>query len=128
VEGFDLLDIFEQYFRESEQLAARLVEHSPTRFSMVLALPDADDDWVARLEPDEVAKLADEGEPLDECEFVFRCGCDPERVGAVMARMFAGRADEFFRGKPVVEAICPRCGARHLLDRQTFDRQAGSSG
>jgi hypothetical protein len=43
-------------------------------------------------------------------------------VAGTLARMFADQADEFFAGEPVVEALCPRCGARHLLDRKTFDR------
>lgn len=121
VEGLDLLQIFEQFFRDSEQAPARLVEHSDTAYSMVLGLPGADGDWIAGLSPDEVAGLGDRATPLDRREFVFRCGCDPDQVAATLARMFADRADEFFAGESVVEALCPRCGARHLLDRKTFD-------
>ena len=122
VQGLDLLIIFEQFFRDSEQAAARLVEHSPTRFSMVLPLPQEDPSWLAGLDPDDIARLEQEAEPLDERDFVFRCGCSPEKVAAILSRMFADQADEFFKGASTVEAICPRCGARHLLDRVTFDR------
>jgi molecular chaperone Hsp33 len=122
VQGLDLLIIFEQFFRDSEQATAHLVEHSPTRFSMVLPLPQEDSSWLSGLDPDEIARLEKEAEPLDERDFVFRCGCSPEKVGAILSRMFADQADEFFSGESTVEAVCPRCGARHLLDRATFDR------
>jgi molecular chaperone Hsp33 len=124
VEGLDLLIIFEQFFRDSEQTMARIVEHSPTRFSMVLPLPQEDPSWLSGLDPDGIARLEQETEALDQRDFVFRCGCSPEKVAVILSRMFVDQADEFFKGEPIVEAICPRCGARHLLDRETFDRMA----
>jgi hypothetical protein len=122
VEGLDLLDIFEQFFLKSEQAAARIVEHPPTEFSMIMALPEADTSWLPGLEAAEIARLEQEAEPLDQLDFIFHCGCSPEKVAGILTRMFANQADEFFAGEPIVEAICPRCGARHLLDRKTFDR------
>ena len=122
VTGLDVLSVFEQFFRDSEQTAARFLEHSATEFSMVLGLPDADDGWIRGLGPDEVARLREQATELDQREFSFRCGCNPDQVASTLARMFAAQADEFFAGEPVVEALCPRCGARHLLDRKTFDR------
>lgn len=122
VQGLDLLDIFEQFFLNSEQAQARLVEHSPTEFSMVLALPQEDLSWLSGLEAPEIARLAEGAEPLDQRDFSFHCGCSPEKVAGILTRMFANQADEFFDGEPIVEALCPRCGARHLLDRKTFDR------
>jgi molecular chaperone Hsp33 len=122
VEGLDVLEIFEQFFRESEQGSARFVELDATRFAMVLGLPGADPGWVAGLDTAAVRELLDTSRELDTREFVLHCGCNPDRVAGTLARMFADQADEFFRGEAVVEALCPRCGARHLLDRKTFDR------
>ena len=122
VEGLDILIIFERFFRDSEQATTRLVEHSPTRFSMVLTLPQEDPSWLPGLDPEAIARLEEEAEPLDQRDFVFHCGCSPEKVAVILSRMFADQADEFFKGAPIVEAVCPRCGARHLLDRKTFDR------
>ena len=122
VEGLDVLAIFEQFFRDSEQAPARFVSHSDTEYSMVLGLPDADPDWIRGLADTEVAAMREQGDLLDRREFVFRCGCSPDQVAGTLARMFATQADEFFAGESVVEALCPRCGARHLLDRKTFDR------
>jgi molecular chaperone Hsp33 len=121
VRGIDVLDIFEQFFHDSEQTAARLLELDPTTYAMVLALPGADPDWIAGLDPAALRDLDAQATGLDVREFEFHCGCDPDRVAGTLARMFADQADEFFRGEPVVEALCPRCGARHLLDRKTFD-------
>ncbi|RKZ13833.1 hypothetical protein DRQ53_02335 [bacterium] len=122
VSGLDLFGIFEQFFASSEQGAARFIEHDATRFSMVLGLPEADPDWLAGLEAADVDDLKQAAERLDERVFKLHCGCSPEKVAGTLTRMFASQADEFFAGEPVVEALCPRCGARHLLDRKTFDR------
>ena len=122
VDGIDVLDIYEQFFRKSEQGNARFLELDPTRYAMALGLPDSDTDWVAGLDPAGIAELEQAASELDEREFHLHCGCDPDRVAGTLARMFANQADEFFAGEPVIEALCPRCGARHLLDRKTFDR------
>lgn len=122
VEGLDVLEIYEQFFRESEQGSARFVELDPTRYAMVLGLPDADAGWVAGLDAAATQDLLEASSELDDREFLLQCGCNPDRVAGTLARMFADQADEFFQGEPVVEALCPRCGARHLLDRKTFDR------
>jgi molecular chaperone Hsp33 len=122
VDGLDILEIFEQFFLHSEQGSARFLELDPTHFAMVLGLPEADDGWVRGLDQAGFRKLEEGASPLDEREFVLLCGCSPDKVAGTLARMFADQADEFFAGEPVVEALCPRCGARHLLDRKTFDR------
>jgi molecular chaperone Hsp33 len=122
VEGIDVLEIFEQFFRDSEQASARFLELGEAEYGMVLGLPTADRDWVRGLDQAALRELLDEGSSLDEREFLLQCGCSPDKVAGTLARMFADQADEFFAGESVVEALCPRCGARHLLDRKTFDR------
>ena len=122
VDGIDVLEVYEQFFRSSEQAPARFLEIDATRFGMVMGLPESDPHWIAGLDAGALAGLHAEAAPLDEREFHLQCGCSPDRVAGTLARMFAKQADEFFAGQPVVEALCPRCGARHLLDRRTFDR------
>ena len=122
VDGLDILDIYEQFFLHSEQGSARFLELDPTHYSMVLGLPEADAEWVRGLDEAGFRELEEASLPLDEREFVLHCGCSPDKVAGTLARMFADQADEFFAGESVVEALCPRCGARHLLDRKTFDR------
>lgn len=122
VDGIDILDIFEQFFLNSEQGSARFLELDPTHYAMVMGLPAADADWVRGLDQAGFRELEAGASPLDERELVLLCGCSPDKVAGTIARMFADQADEFFAGESIVEALCPRCGARHLLDRKTFDR------
>ena len=124
VEGIDVLEIFEQFFQNSEQAGARFLELGESQYGMVLGLPAADQDWVRGLDQAGLHDLDREATPMDEREFVLHCGCSPDKVAGTLVRMFADQADEFFAGDPMVEAVCPRCGARHLLDRKTFDRLA----
>ena len=87
-----------------------------------MGLPESDPEWIAGLDAGSLDRIHEGAAPLDGREFHLQCGCSPDRVAGTLARMFAKQADKFFAGQPVVEALCPRCGARHLLDRKTFDR------
>jgi hypothetical protein len=122
IEGLDLLGIFEQFFRQSEQVPARLLETGRSEYAMVLGLPGSDPEWIDSLQVEDVARMAEAGTPLDERPLFLHCGCNPEKVAGTLARMFADQADDFFGGEPMVEGLCPRCGARHLVDRKMFDR------
>lgn len=123
VEGIDVLDMFEQYFRSSEQLPARLIELSSTEMAMVLALPGANDPWLRELDVAAVRALrAEAREPIDGRDFRFECGCDGQRIAHAMVQMFGANPDEVFQGDHGLEVKCPRCGARWWIDRAFFDR------
>ena len=53
IDGLDLLDILEQYYRKSEQAPARFYELPQERFLGVFSLPGADLEWLERLHVDE---------------------------------------------------------------------------
>jgi hypothetical protein len=121
VKGLDVLQIFEQYYQLSEQNDARFFEISDRDLLMVLALPDVDEGWVASLDRESALRASTESpRPVDVRAFRFRCGCDAERMLAVMRGLFEGRADELFQGAHRVEALCPRCGHRWWISRKDF--------
>ncbi len=122
VTGYDVLQIFEQYYEQSEQNPARFFEFNETEFVMVLAMPGADPDWLAALDRERVKSILDAGpSPIDTQEFTFRCGCDHDRMVQVVHGMFKEDPTELFQGDANVEVSCPRCGRRWTLDRDEFD-------
>ena len=121
VEGIDVLKIFEQYYRQSEQTPARLFEISDTEFVMLQALPEADHEWLLGLGRDEALGIAeDDLRPLDTPIFRYRCGCSARRMVGVMRELFRRDPDELFHGDGGVEISCPRCGRRWWVDREEF--------
>lgn len=120
--GLDILEMFERYYKQSVQTPARFVEISDDSFLMLLALPDADREWLERLSREEAIGVAeDDVKPLGETVFRFQCGCNPERMLEVVRKLFREDPAELFRGDEGVEISCPRCGRRWWIDRQQFD-------
>lgn len=121
VKGLDVLQIFEQFYAQSEQNVARFFELSEYDLLMVLGLPDVEDGWMASLDRDSaLAASMVSPRPVDVHTFTFRCGCDPDRMLAVMRGLYADKADELFQDTDRVEALCPRCGHRWWISRKDF--------
>ncbi len=121
VAGLDVLQIFEQYYRDSEQQPVRLFEVTEREILMLLALPDCDEEWLRALTRDQALGLAeDELRALDQKVFRFRCGCDPDTIQGVVRGLFGEDPEELFRGEPGVEVHCPRCGRRWWVARDDF--------
>ncbi|MEZ5064715.1 MAG: Hsp33 family molecular chaperone HslO [bacterium] len=122
VEGLDILQIFEQYWDRSEQATARFVEIDDAHFAMLLALPEADDEWLKGLSRDQALGIVDdELKSLGRRVYRFLCGCNPDRMMELVRGLFEKDPEELFRGDPGVEILCPRCGRRWWLDRAEFD-------
>jgi molecular chaperone Hsp33 len=121
VEGFDVLEIFEQYFDRSEQNPARFFPFEQERFAAVLGLPGVDPDWLKALQVDAARDLVNTATTIEERSFRFECGCSPARIVEVMRSLFAEKPDELFHHEERVEVFCPRCGRRWWVDREQFD-------
>jgi molecular chaperone Hsp33 len=121
VDGFDVLEIFEQYFDRSEQNPARFFALEQERFAAVLGLPGVDPDWLHALEIDAARALLQTATTIEERSFRFECGCSPERILTVMRSMFGSDPNELFHEENRVEVFCPRCGRRWWVDREQFD-------
>ncbi len=124
VEGLDVLGMFEDYYARSEQVMARFFDlEEDERFLLVVALPDADPEAIARLTREGARTLVETGvEPLEERTFRFRCGCNPERIVTALREIFGNDPEELFRTEDAVETFCPRCGAQWWVTREDFDR------
>lgn len=129
VEGVDVLEMFEQFYERSEQLPARFFELTDDRYLMVLALPEADPDWVYGLSREAASVLPDSDvNPLGEAAFRFQCGCTSQRMMGVVRNLFSQDPDELFHGDAGVEIFCPRCGRRWWVDREHFEEPESAGG
>lgn len=127
VTGLDVLVMFEQYFRRSEQTPTRFLELSDEEIVMIRGLPDVDRDWIEALDRNEARSiLAGSGRPLDERIFRFHCGCTGERIAQALEMFWREKPEELFQGEPGVETLCPRCGARWWIDRDFFEGVRGA--
>jgi molecular chaperone Hsp33 len=122
LDGLDVLEMFEQYYRRSVQTATRLFETDALTFVMLLALPAADHEWFQRLTREEAAALiADHLRPLDELVFRFQCGCNQERMREIVQRLYQSERAALFQGDAGVEVLCPRCGRRWWVEAKDVE-------
>ena len=120
VEGYDVLEILEQYCLKSDQASARFFELAESEFLMVASLPVDDDEWIQSLTLEAAVDRLGKLRSLDEKDFWLHCGCDPEKMLSTVRRMFAGRADELFEADESVVVSCPRCGRNWTIARESF--------
>lgn len=121
VEGVDVLLIFEQYCRRSDQTNARFFEITDDEYLMVASLPvDDDGEWIGALDRDAALARLSEIRLLDERRFWFQCGCNPEKIFRTVRGIYEDRADELFRGEDSVTVSCPRCGRNWRIAREEF--------
>jgi molecular chaperone Hsp33 len=120
VEGLDLLDIFEQFYAQSEQLPARFFRLPEEIYVSIHALPGVDRDWIASLEIADTLRLAGASPLIEERIFRFECGCTPEKMHRTVRALFGDKPDELFREDSRVEVSCPRCGRQWWLSREEF--------
>jgi molecular chaperone Hsp33 len=121
VTGFDVLEIFEQYYDRSEQNPARFYPLEGERFAAVLGLPGVNREWLAALTTEEAVAILEASPVIEERTFRFECGCTHARILEVMQSIFGQKPEELFHEDPRVEVFCPRCGRRWWVDRGQFD-------
>jgi molecular chaperone Hsp33 len=121
VEGLDILNIFEQYYRKSEQIQARLFDLGKETFALVFGLPEISSEWMSGLSRETVrARLQEPLEKVESRLFRFECGCNPARVLQVIRSLFEKKVQELFGQENKVEIHCPRCGRRWWISREDF--------
>jgi molecular chaperone Hsp33 len=120
--GTDVLHAVETYYTQSEQRLTRLFRLNDEEYAQVSAEPDCDEEWLAALAQDELTSLT-QTEHLTLLEtrgYVFECGCSPERLYPLIARLPQEDLDYVFEdGVAVMQ--CPRCGARYRTEQGVFE-------
>jgi molecular chaperone Hsp33 len=121
--GTDLLRAAEQYYAQSEQRPARWFRLDEEDIVMVAAQPGCDLAWFEALDL-EAMRTLDRHEVLSLLEqrfYRFECGCNQERILALVAPMAKIDADDLFGGAETISVTCPRCGARHHVTREAVE-------
>lgn len=127
-EGSDFLAAVEQFYAKSEQRPARFFWHGDEDMVMVAAQPDCDLDWLQSLDVAAINTLdADVELALLEKRFYrFECGCTQDRMLDFLKPVFQKQGDELFEGEETIRIHCPRCGARHVITRESLEAHADS--
>lgn len=126
VSGFDVLQILDQYYRQSEQATTRFIEGAADEYLMIMALPGIDEAWLQSLPREEARRFPEwPGMHLIEQRPVsFSCRCNSEQIVTIVEGIFRDRADELFGADISVEVQCPRCGQAYRITREEFERHA----
>ncbi|MBP6875167.1 MAG: Hsp33 family molecular chaperone HslO [Candidatus Eisenbacteria bacterium] len=130
VRGFDVLDMLESYYAQSEQSSARFFEDERAEngerdvFFMVMALPGIDEAWLRGLDLDRARDLFhDPGTAfIERRAVIFSCACDESRLMELAVSIFSRRPEELFGEDGWAEIFCPRCGRAYEIEREAFDR------
>ena len=119
----------EVFYSQSEQRAVRFFWHGDEDLVMVAAQPDCDEEWLAGLDEHSIRSLDRDVELslLEKRQYSFRCGCNQDRMLDLMLPIFKRQADELFHGDPSITVVCPRCGARHFLARESLEARTNTT-
>jgi hypothetical protein len=94
-----------------EALCQRLLD-------IIAAQPDADLEWLAGLDTEQIATIdtLEETSLLETRFFRFHCGCTLERILPVLGS-WREKPDELFHDAETITVQCPRCAATYLISR-----------
>jgi molecular chaperone Hsp33 len=118
VEGRDPISWVEQFYSQSEQRPSRAFRLEDENFALIAAQPDADLEWLAGLDEEQVAAIdtTEETSILETRFFRFHCGCTLEKILPVLGS-WRERPDELFHDAETITVQCPRCAASYLITR-----------
>jgi len=122
-EGADIFAAVEAFYAGSEQRLVRYFDLGEDRYALLLSHPDCDEDWLRRLQVDEVRTM-DARETLARIErraYRWHCGCKQSRILNALAP--AARADMagLFGDSELIHVQCPRCAAAHAITREAME-------
>lgn len=121
--GGDPLTATETFYAQSEQRPARFFQLGEEEFVMAVEQPDVDAAWFNRLTAEQIRNL-DTVETLALMErrvYRWHCGCNQARMMEVLAPTMKEDPEALFEGDERIEIRCPRCGARHVITRESLE-------
>lgn len=118
----DILEAVEHFYTQSEQRVTRFFRGEEEELIMVSAEPDCDEEWLLRLELEEILTLGEKEHltPLETRGYVFECGCSIERLYPLLTRLSEDDLDHVF-ADGVAVITCPRCAAVFRASREHFE-------
>lgn len=124
--GDDFLSAAEQFYSRSEQRPVRFFRHGDEDLVMVAAQPDCDLDWLRALDREAVTRLDQDVELalLETRRYRFFCGCTHDRMLDFLAPVFRRQGEDLFGGEETIRVHCPRCGARHVITRESLEAKS----
>ena len=127
-EGSDFLKAVGQFYAKSEQRPARFFWDGDEDMVMVAAQPDCDLEWLHSLDAAAIATLDADVELalLEKRLYRFECGCTQDRMLDFLRPVFRKQGDELFEGEETIRIHCPRCGARHVITRESLEAHVKS--
>lgn len=113
----------ERLYAQSEQRLGRFFQYAEEDYVLVSAQPDGDEAWLAELDETAVRRL-DQDEPLSLLErrrYRWHCGCSQGRMLEVLAPAMRKDPAALFGNEASLRMRCPRCGARHVVTRESLE-------
>lgn len=113
------LEWFEAFYHQSEQRPGRAFHMGDDDYTVVVAQPDCDLDWLASLDVDAVRQI----EQTEECKLLevrrlrFFCGCDLNKILPLLSS-WKNRLDVLFGEDETIKVQCPRCAAVYPVTRE----------
>lgn len=128
--GSDFLKAVELFYRQSEQRPVRIFRYDEEDLVLIAAQPDCDIEWLDGLTEESIRNLDKEVELslLEERRYRFECGCNQDRMLAILAPVMRKSPEELFGDEETIRIHCPRCGARHAITRESLEAYIGSQG
>jgi len=119
----------EIFYTNSEQRPVRFFWHGDEDLVMVAAQPDCDLEWLHSLDSASIQRLDQDVELslLEKRKFRFECGCNHDRMANFILPVFKSQANELFCGDQTISVDCPRCGAKHILSRESLEAKVEKS-
>ncbi len=124
--GSDVFRAAEEFYTQSEQRPARFFWHADEDLVMVAAQPDCDLEWLQGLDHNAVLRLDQDVELalLETRRYRFFCGCTHDRMLDFLAPVFRRQGEDLFGGEETIRVHCPRCGARHVITRESLEAKS----
>jgi molecular chaperone Hsp33 len=121
--GGDFLRAAEIFYERSEQRPARFFRYGEEDLVLISAQPDCDLDWLRGLTEESIRQLDREVELslLEQRRCRFACGCNQARMLTMLLPVLRKQGDDLFEGEETLRVQCPRCGARHILTRESVE-------
>ncbi len=128
--GENFLQAAEAFYRQSEQRPARFFRHDEEDIVLIVAQPDCDLEWLHTLDEASVRRLDQDNELglLEQRRYRLECGCNQDRMLAMLAPLMRNQAKELFEDEEIIRIHCPRCGARYAITREAMEARLAADG